>query len=119
MSMLRDEIIDMLEFNVLRHRMRKESLPLPLVYTIQNPKARSKIVPIIEKKKLTSTDLQRISKISDKAGGLDHVATLINRMAERARTYLHLFQGKNKDVKLLIDSTVINQKDWKPVLRAS
>lgn len=119
MSMLRDEIIDMLEFDVLRHRIRKESLPLPLVYTIQNPKVRSKIVPVIQKKKLRSADLRRISKISDEAGGLNYVAELIDKMGEKAQFYLQLFTGKNKELRLLINSTVINSRDWKPVLRAS
>ncbi|MDH5448512.1 MAG: polyprenyl synthetase family protein [Candidatus Bathyarchaeota archaeon] len=119
MSMLRDEIIDVLELDVLRHRIRQESLPLPLVYTLQDPKARPEIISIISKKRLTAMDLQRISKASDDRRGLNYVAELITKMAEEACSYVELLQNKNKKLKLLITSTTINPRDWKPVFQAT
>ncbi len=73
-SILRDEVIDMLEPNVLLHRIRNESLPLPLIYAIQKPNAKSEIILHISKKRLTRKDLLTITKTSDEAGGIERVA---------------------------------------------
>lgn len=113
MSILRDEIIDMLEFDVLRHRIRKESLPLPLVYALQGPKIGPNIISVISKKRLTTIDLRRITKNVDKAGGLNYVAGLISKMGEEACSYTDVLKYKNKELKLLITSIKIEPEDWK------
>jgi geranylgeranyl pyrophosphate synthase len=117
MSILRDEIIDMLECDVLESRIKRESLPLPLVYALQNLEVRPKILSLISKKRLTTKDLQRISETSDKVGGLNYVAELIDRMSEEACSYVDLL--KNKKFKLLITSVRINPGDWKPIFQAT
>jgi geranylgeranyl pyrophosphate synthase len=111
MSILRDEIIDMLEFNVLRHRIRKESLPLPLIYALQKPKVRPKILSLLSKKRLKTTDLQKISKASEEAGGLNFTAKVINKMAEEAYTYISLLKDKTEEFKLLTSSITIKMGD--------
>ena len=40
-SLLRDELIDLLELDTLRHRMENESLPLPLIYALQRDRAKN------------------------------------------------------------------------------
>lgn len=111
MSILRDEIIDMLEFNVLRHRIRKESLPLPLIYAIQKPKVRPKIISLLSKKRLKTTDLQKISKASAEAGGLNFTAKIINEMAEEAYSYIGVLKNKTGELKLLTSSITIKMGD--------
>jgi len=117
MSILRDEIIDMLEFHVLRHRIRKESLPLPLVYALQNPDIRPKIVPLISKKRLINMDLQGISKASEEAGGLNYAAELITKLAEEAFSYVDVLKNENKKLRLLTSSVRIYPRDWKPIFQ--
>lgn len=116
-SILRDELIDMLEFSMLRHRIRNESLPLPLVYTMQNNKGRPKIISMISKKRLTTMDLQMISRASEKAGGINYVAEYITKMVEEACAWINLFKGNNEKLTLLAISLTINFKDWKEILQ--
>jgi len=116
-SILRDELIDMLEFNVLRHRIRNESLPLPLVYAMQNNKGRSEIISIISKKRLTTMDLQMILRASEKAGGMNYVAEYIIKMVKEACPWIDSFRAKNEELKLLAISLTINPKDWEKVLQ--
>jgi len=119
MSLLRNEIIDMLEFDILRHRIRKESLPLPLIYAIQDSQIGLKIISIVSKKRLKRRDLQRISQASDEAGGLSYVAGIIIKLAKEAYSLVDLLKSEKKELKLLVSSITLNSKDWKPVLQTS
>jgi geranylgeranyl pyrophosphate synthase len=114
-SLLRDELIDMLEFDTLRRRIRNESLPLPLVYALQNTKFRSEIISLISKHKLSRNDMQRISITSDKAGGLDHVAERIAKMTRKASFYIKMFQNREL-LQLLSTSLCINREEWQQAI---
>lgn len=116
MSRLRDEIIDMLEFNVLRHRLRRESLPLPIVYAMQNGEKRKRVMSLISKKKLTTPGLQMISRIVDDAGGLNHVSQIIKEEAKKACSYVVGFKNKREELQLLVVSLAIGSEEWKPLL---
>ena len=111
MSLLRDEIIDMLELTMLRHRIRYESLPLPLIYAAQKPQVRSKIIKLIAKKRLTVADLKMISKSVNEAGGMSYVAKYISRKADEAYTYLDQLKNKKEELKLLISSLTISPEE--------
>jgi geranylgeranyl pyrophosphate synthase len=116
MSRLRDEIIDMLEFNVLRHRLRRESLPLPIVYALQDGETRKRIIPLISKKRFTTSELRMISGIVDDAGGLNCVSQIIKEEAENACSYVTKFKNKREELQLLVVSLVIGSEEWKPLL---
>jgi len=116
MSRLRDEIIDMLEFNVLRHRLRRESLPLPIVYAMQDGETRERIMPLISKKRLTTADLQMISRIVDNIGGLNYVSQIIKEQAEKTCSYVVGFKNRREDLRLLVVSLAIGSDEWKPLL---
>jgi len=114
-SLLRDELIDMLEFDTLRRRIRNESLPLPLVYALQNTRFRSEIVSLISKHKLSRNDLRRISITSDKAEGLDYVAERIAKMTKKASSHIKIF--KNRELlELLCTSLRINREEWQQTI---
>jgi len=116
MSLLRDEIIDMLELDMLRHRIRYESLPLPIIYSMNDPTLKSKIISLLSKKRLTEMDLLKISKISDKAGGINFTANQIIKMFKEACSYLDSLETKNDELKILTTLLIINPKDWRPLL---
>ena len=115
-SLLRDEIIDMLEFDVLRHRIRSESLPLPVIYAMQNFKARSKIMLLLSKRKLTVADLKKISKVTDNAGGIDYAAGIIKDEIRKACSYVDMFKSRREELKLLATSVAIEPEEWKALL---
>lgn len=113
-GILRNELIDMLEFNVLKHRIRKESLPLPVIYALQDKSAKSQLVPLITQSRLTKEDLRKISKLSDSFKGTDNVATLINKMSREA--YMHANSFKDSNLKILAEAFALESDTWKPLL---
>jgi len=106
-SILRDELIDMLELDMLKHRIERESLPLPLIYALIDPSVRSKLFLLISIKRPKMTDLQAISKVVEEAGGLDYVVKLINRTIRTSRSHVVAFGNKNKELDLIASSIMI------------
>jgi heptaprenyl diphosphate synthase len=114
MGILRNEVIDMLEPDALKHRVKKESLPLPVVYALQDSSTRPELISLIIKRGLVEKDLQNISRLSDKSRGMEKVAMLISEMSKEAKSYGKSF--KSKELKLLAIPFQINPKEWKELL---
>jgi len=110
-SILRDELIDMLEPDVLHHRIKHESLPLPLVYALQNASASSKITPVIFKKQLSNKDMRTISKITDNIGGISYVAKHIKNTIQEACAQIDIFDSKTKELKITARSLLIHSAE--------
>lgn len=113
MGILRDELIDMLEFTVLRHRIRRESLPMPLLYALQNPRLKPKLVEIVVRSRLNTNDLQEISRLSDRSGGNESVADLIHEMSRKAIKHAKTF--KSRELEIIATSLPLNLEKWKPL----
>jgi len=117
MSILREEIIDMLETNVLKHRIQYESIPLPLIYVMKDSKAKTQITSVIFKKKLTNTDLWTISNLSDKVGGISYVSGQIYTIRKQAVSHLGSLQTENMELQLLANSLLMKCRYPMPALR--
>lgn len=113
MSILRNELIDMLEFDALRRRIRKESLPLPVLYALQQG-TNVKLVSLIKNPRLTKKALRNISKLTDDSGGIEYMATLIDRMNREARKYARAF--KSTELEIMATSLLLRPTDWKSML---
>ena len=114
MSILRNELIDMLEFNMLRHRIRRESLPLPIIYALQDQRIRPRLISLITEPRLTKEDMQSISKLSDRSGGIEYIAVLIGKMVKEA--HMHTKTFKSKELEIIATSLSIPPSEWRPVL---
>ncbi len=110
MNILRNELVDVLELDVLKRRIRKESLPLPLVYSLQNPRIKSQLTLLIESK-LTNKDLRNISRIADHSEGSEKVMTLIEGFAKKA--LMHSEISKIKELDILAASLPITPRESK------
>lgn len=105
-SLLRDELIDMLEFDVLKNRILNESLPLPMIYALENANVRTKIERIImNRHEWKLRDLRMISKVVEKAGGLSRVADHITIMVNKADAHTARFHGEK--LRLIANSLLI------------
>jgi geranylgeranyl pyrophosphate synthase len=62
-SLIREEFIDLIEYQELASRIQNECLPLPMLYAFQNPKIKKEIVATIENEKLTEDNLSRIVEV--------------------------------------------------------
>lgn len=114
MGVLRNELIDMLEFNVLRHRIRRESLPLPIVYALQEKSANPELISLVTSSGLLKEDLKRISKVTDRSGGMKYTATLIKKMSDKAVAYGTMLGSK--ELELLGATFLIRPREWEPLL---
>jgi len=108
-SILRDELVDMLEFDVLKHRIRNESLPLPLIYAIKNSEVRPKILSVLKKNTLTVTDLEKIVEMTRNVGGLDYVIKQIEKATDRAVSYLDELYDENNKLLTITKAIKIDQ----------
>ncbi|NWG11719.1 polyprenyl synthetase family protein [Candidatus Bathyarchaeota archaeon] len=118
-SILRNELVDMLEPNVLLHRIRYESLPLPLNYAMQRSKSKATLTSAISEKKLSKADLWEISKVVDKSQGIKYVADLISKIVNEANAQLQMLKGEKHELRLLTASLLITPKDWKAILSST
>jgi len=85
---LRDDWIDMVDFEESRHRIRVECLPLPLLYALQNPKAKLEFGKILERKALKKEDMEIVLKLSLRFGGLQQYEKCVEKLENDAYTTL-------------------------------
>ncbi len=81
---LRDDWIDMIDFEESVSRIKRESLPLPLLYALKNPRIRSNINDILKRKKITKKDAEIILRVTYDAQGFRHYESLMKKLAENA-----------------------------------
>jgi len=84
MIILRDDLIDMTDFEEAVHRIKREHLPLPVLYALQNPKIKPTLIPILLKKTITERDAKTILEVTDEAGGLRYVGEFIKGLCRDA-----------------------------------
>jgi heptaprenyl diphosphate synthase len=104
LAIIRDDLIDMMDEEELMHRLEMEVAPLPLVYAVQNPKARTSINMILAKKTKTVKDIKRIIEISTENRGLIHTEKKINQLITEGLLSLGAIKNKKKQLQALIRS---------------
>jgi len=103
---LRDDWIDMFDVKEIRHRIKKEHLPLPLLYVLRNPKNKSMLKSIMLKEKITKKDVEAILEIIYEAGGFEYMKKLMQKLIDDAESILPSNVHNRKILKLLIQSTI-------------
>lgn len=112
-SILRNELIDMLDLKALRHRVHKESLPLPMIYALQN--SHDKLESVISQKS-SASNLRNISKLTEENNGIQYVSDLIDETVHKGLSSIDRFKNKlvYQQLKLLILSLPVRPEEWKP-----
>jgi geranylgeranyl diphosphate synthase type I len=100
---LRDDLIDMIDPKEAVHRIKKEYLPLPVLYALQNPEIRSKLSSILLKKRITKREAETILKLIDKAGELQRFEKLMKKLARSACSCIENLKQK-ESLKLIATS---------------
>jgi geranylgeranyl pyrophosphate synthase len=102
--LLRDDWIDMMDPEETRNRIKRECLPLPLLYTLQtNQKA--KINSILKKDKITKKDAETIFEITYKNEGQERFKNLVRDLEEKALKDLERV-SYSTDLRLLLKATI-------------
>jgi heptaprenyl diphosphate synthase len=100
--LLRDEIIDIIDVKEIQHRIEKESLPLPIIYALQDSKTRSLMMPILQKKRITLKEAEAIAEMTRQLGGVESCMQLIERLTSEAEACLARVKRNELELKLLL-----------------
>ena len=103
LSILRDDFIDMNYFEEIAHRITYECLPIPILYALEDPKAKSQIHAILSKKKLTRKDTKLLSQIVKDANGFERLKKKMKEIATIGKRNLDTIKYCQKALALLID----------------
>jgi len=111
---LRDDWIDMIDFEESVHRIKRECLPLPLLYALKNPKIRSEINTILAKKKKAKKDAEAILRVVYDTEGFRLYEDLTKNMVGSALSALALLKFKAQGLELFIQAMLpqVNSTGW-------
>jgi len=107
---LGDDDIDMANPEELLHRIRKEHLPLPLLYALQDPRAKPKIVEILEKENLSKKDAKRIFEIVYNGRAFTKVEEIMEKLIQEGLNELKNLKSCEVELKVLIRTTYTRWK---------
>ncbi len=107
MIILRDDLIDIIDLEETIHRVKKENLPLPILYALQNSKHRSILNSILLKKEIKQRDAKTILEVTDRAGGLEYVRELMQKLAAATCHSTENFKYKQKELRLLSNAMLL------------
>lgn len=102
---LRDDLADTFDPEEALQRFKNESLPFPILMALKDRRIRSKLSPILLKRKITKKDLETISEIIQGTDVVNRVEQLVNKMSLEAQRYV---RGtiKEHELKTLIEAAV-------------
>jgi len=106
---LRDDLIDMIDFEEAVHRFKKESLPLPILYALQNPKTKSALSSILLKKTITKRDAKTVLQITNKEGEFERVRRLMQKLVEDAYSHTKNLKASKAYLNLLAKGMLLEQ----------
>ena len=103
---LGDDFIDMMDLREVSHRIKKEHLPLPILFALQNQKIKRKLNSLLLKKTLTKKDTQRILEITHEAEGLKLLEKVMRKLAEDSYSSISSLRCAKTDLQLLVQSAL-------------
>lgn len=106
MIILRDDMIDMMDLRESRARIKKECLPLPILYGLQDQKVGPRLRRILQRKTISRTDAENILQIITKSNAIRQYENLANELAKKALSRLNDIKLRKKDLNLLITATL-------------
>jgi len=84
MVLLRNDLEDMLDLNLLNLRIKNESLPLPILYVLENDKKKEEILAILKKERVSRRGAENLLKLVSEAGGINRLEKLFINLKNRA-----------------------------------
>jgi len=103
---LGDDFIDMMDFREVLHRIKKEHLPLPVLFALQNQKIKHKLNSLLLKKTLTKNDARRILEITQEAGGLKLLENIMQKLAKDSYGNLSNIKHSRQGLRLLVQAAL-------------
>jgi len=106
-TILRDDLTDMIDFEEVRHRVKRECLPLPILFALQNPKMKSKLNAVLLKETMTKKDAETILKFTHEAGGIQQLMKVIEKMAAEVHSSLNDITYNRNYLEMLLEAVIL------------
>jgi len=103
LSILRDDVLDMIVLEEFRQRVKYECLPLPLLYALNDYETKTNLIELLAKKRITRRDFEKISYLTKKAHGFRKTQKCLNEQRRRGTRLLNKLTKKVKELQLIID----------------
>ncbi len=103
---LRDDWMDVFDVEEIYSRVKKESLPLPLLYGLLNPSVKDKLRSTLLQMTATRKNAEFILETIQETDGPQKCAKLMTELAERAILNLRKHKVHNRDLETLLESTL-------------
>jgi len=104
--LLRDDWIDVFDVEESRSRIRKESLPLPLLYGLQHPVIKDRLRKILLEKTSTRKSARTILETIQKTDVRQKYVKLMSKLAEDAILELRKQRVKEENLRLIVKATL-------------
>ena len=104
MVLLRNDLEDMLDLNLLNLRIKNESLPLPILYALENDK-KKEILAILKKEKVSKREAERLLKLISEAGGINKLEKLFMNIKNQARMKIEKLKS-SRIFRTILEATV-------------
>lgn len=105
MVLLRNDLEDMLDLNLLNLRIKNESLPLPILYALENDKKKEEILAILKKEKVSKREAERLLKLIPEAGGIKKLEKLFMNIKNQARMKIKKLKS-SRIFRTILEATV-------------
>lgn len=104
---LRDDWIDVLDLDESLNRLKNESLPLPMLYALQEPSVKTRLTYILNKDEPNLKDAEIVLKEVEKTQAFDKQEVLMKKFAEEAESKLKMLKSDcRKYLILLVRATL-------------
>jgi geranylgeranyl pyrophosphate synthase len=103
---IRDNFIDVFETEELRHRVKSECLPLPILYALQDKKMKDKILPLIKKDKISEKETQKILDLITESKDVQKLKEEMTLLIRRQKRLLTSIKRNKKAFNLLLEASL-------------
>jgi geranylgeranyl pyrophosphate synthase len=97
LATLREEFVDVFEGEELSRRVRDETLPLPLMFALHDPKLKVRIMKILKKKKIGSVDIDELARIVLDIEPVDKLKKRMEKLCRRAFILAHQTEHRRSE----------------------
>ncbi len=101
---LRDDLVDTADLDELSHRIRKEHLPLPILYALQASKSKSELKDLLSKEELPKNEAERIFNLTYKAKGIRQHGEYMEKLIENASRSIRNLRNQRENLLLVVRS---------------
>lgn len=104
--LLRDDIIDLIDIQETLQRIRKEILPLPVLYALQNTKEKAQLTSLLNQRITSRSKAQKIVELTRKAGGIERTQRMMQKLIEEACDSIDNIPYDKKKLELLAHAMI-------------